>query len=46
MVTLANVQKFQIKYGKLPAKKAKETPWNKLFVDIIFHYVIIRKVNK
>ena len=42
-----------IKYGKLPAKVAEETPWKKLFVDIIDTiylkntYVIAeREINK
>ena len=28
------------KYGKLPAKLAEETPWNKLCVDLIGPYKI------
>ena len=31
------------KNGKLPAKLAEETPWNKLCVDIIVPYKIYRK---
>ena len=31
------------KYGKLPDKLAKETPWNKLCVDLIAPYKIRRK---
>ena len=31
------------KYGKLPAKSAEETPWNKLCVDLIGPYRILRK---
>ena len=31
------------KYGALPAKLAEETPWNKLYVDIIGPYKIRRK---
>ena len=31
------------KYFKLPTKEAAEIPWNKLCVDLIFPYVIIRK---
>ena len=31
------------KYGKSPAKLAEETPWNKLCVDLISLYKIIRK---
>ena len=34
---------FNKKYGKLPAKLAEETPWNKICVDIIGPYKICRK---
>ena len=33
-------------YGKLPAKLAEEIPRNKLFVDLIGPYVIIRKCKE
>ena len=32
-----------IKYGKIPAKLAQETPWNKLFLYLILRYKICRK---
>ena len=35
--------KQSIQNGKLPAKLAKETPWNKLCVDLIGPYKICRK---
>ena len=36
-----------MKYGKSSDKKAKEMPWNKLFVYIIYNYVIrIKWKNK
>ena len=31
------------KYGKLPAKLAVKTPWNKLYVDLIGPYEMRRK---
>ena len=31
-----------MKYGKLPAKLADKTPWNKLCVDLIGPYKILR----
>ena len=34
------------KYGKLPAKKAEEIPWYRIFVDIIGTYVIRRNRRK
>ena len=34
------------RYGKLSAKEAEEIPWNKLCVDLIGPYVIIRRLNK
>ena len=46
IVTFVNLQKDQIKYGKLPAKLSEEIPWNKLCVDIIGTYVIRRKEKK
>ena len=33
-------------YGKLPAKLAEEIPQNKLFVDLIWPYVIWQKCKK
>ena len=43
-MTYANIQNGQQqKYGKLPAKLAEETPWNKLCVDIKGTYKIRRK---
>ena len=33
-------------YGKLPAKLAEETPWNKLCLDLIGFYNIRRKGRK
>ena len=43
-MTHVNVQNG-LKKGKLPAKLADETPWNKLCVDIIGPYIIRIKVN-
>ena len=34
------------KYGTLPARLAEEIPWNKIYVDIIWTYVISRKGKK
>ena len=44
--TCQRTKRSKEKYGKLPAKLAEEIPRNKLFVDLIGPYVIIRKVNK
>ena len=41
-MTYANVQTVK-KDGKLPAKMAEETPWNKLCEDLIGPYKIRRK---
>ena len=46
LATLANIQNCQIKYGKLPANKAEEIPWNKLFLDLICPYFIRIKGKK
>ena len=40
---MINVQKYQIKYGKLPAKLADKIPWNGLCVDLIGTQFIRRK---
>ena len=45
-MTHANIQNRQQKYGKLPAKLADETLWNKLYVDIIGPYKIRIKKKK
>ena len=34
------------KYGKLPAKLYEEIPWNKLYVDLVGHYITRIKVKK
>ena len=39
-MTYTNVQNINKKYGKLPAKLAEETLWNKLCVDLIGPYRI------
>ena len=44
--TCQHTKRSIIKYGKLPAKEAEETPWNKLCVYIIGPYKIRRKVGK
>ena len=41
--TCQRTKRSNKKYGKLPAKEYDEIPWNKLCVDLIFPYVIIRK---
>ena len=41
--TCQRTKQSTIKYGKLPAKLAEETPWNKLCVDLIGPYKIRRK---
>ena len=33
------------KNGKLPANMAEETPWNKIFVDLIGAFKICKKVK-
>ena len=45
IVTLVNVQKDQIKYGKLLAKLAEKITCNKLCVYIIGPYIIGRKIK-
>ena len=42
-MTYANVQNGQQKYSKLPAKLAEETLWNKICVELIGPYKILRK---
>ena len=38
-----HIKRSTKKYGKLPAKLAEETPWNKVCVDIMSTYKIHRK---
>ena len=40
------VKVTNLKYGKLPAKKAEEHPWDTLYVDLIGPYKIKIKHNK
>ena len=42
-MTYANTQNGQHKNGKLPAKLAEETTWNKFCVDIIGPYQTCRR---
>ena len=44
--TYQHTKQSNIKYGELPAKEAEEIPWNKLCVDLIGPYFIIRKGQK
>ena len=41
--TFQCTKRSNIRYGKLPANKAEEIPYNKLCVNIIDHYVTRRK---
>ena len=41
--TCQHKKRSMVKYGKLPAKLSEETQWNKLCVDIIGPYKILRK---
>ena len=45
-MTYTNLQNRQQKYGKIPAKLAVKTPWNKLCVDLIWPYEMRRKVKE
>ena len=40
---MSTYKTFNKKHGKLPDKLAEETPWNKLCVDLIGTYKILRK---
>ena len=39
----SRVIKRSIKYGKVPTKLVDETTWNKIYVDLIGPYNILRK---